>query len=94
MSIEVRHDEAAKKYYAVVDGQESVCEYSAAGEKTLNFTHTYVPPALRGKGIAEQLVHEALEDARNRGFKVIPSCWYVKLYIDRHPQLQDVLAGS
>jgi len=93
MSVEVLHDEAAKKYYAVVDGLESVCEYSSAGEKTLNFLHTYVPPELRGKGIAEQLVQEALEDARNRGFKVIPSCWYVKLYIDRHPQLQDVLAS-
>jgi len=92
-SIEVRHDQAAQKYYAVVDGHESVCEYSQAGDKTLNFNHTYVPPELRGKGIAEQLVQGALEDARDRGFKVVPSCWYVKLYIDRHPQLQDVLAN-
>jgi predicted GNAT family acetyltransferase len=91
-SIEVLHDETARKYYAVVDGHESVCEYNDAGGKTLNFSHTFVPPELRGKGIAEQLVQGALEDARNRGFKVIPSCWYVKLYIDRHPQLQDVLA--
>lgn len=91
--IEVRHDEAARKYYAVVDGQESVCEYGEAGDKTLNFWHTYVPPALRGRGIAEQLVHQALEDARDRGYKVVPSCWYVRLYIDRHPQLRDVLAG-
>lgn len=94
MNIEVKHDEAAKKYYAVVDGQESVCEYGVAGDKTLNFWHTYVPPALRGRGIAEQLVHHALEDARDRGYKVIPSCWYVRLYADRHPQLQDVLAGK
>jgi len=91
--IDVRHDEAARKYYAVVDGQESVCEYGEAGEKTLNFWHTYVPPALRGRGIAEQLVHQSLEDARDRGYKVVPSCWYVRLYIDRHPQLKDVLAG-
>ncbi|HJX27342.1 MAG TPA: GNAT family N-acetyltransferase [Thermoanaerobaculia bacterium] len=91
--IEIQHDEAARKYYAVVDGQESVCEYGEVGEKTLNFWHTYVPPALRGRGIAEQLVHQALEDARDRGFKVVPSCWYVRLYIDRHPQLKDVLAG-
>lgn len=93
-SVEVLHDEAARKYYALVDGQESVCEYGVAGDKTLNFWHTYVPPALRGRGIAEQLVHQALEDARDRGFKVIPSCWYVRLYVDRHPQLQDVLAGK
>ena len=92
--IQVQHDENTKKYYAVVDGQESVCEYGAAGDKTLNFWHTYVPPALRGRGIAEQLVHQALEDARTRGYKVIPSCWYVRLYIDRHRELQDVVAGQ
>lgn len=91
--IEVQHDEAKRKYFALVDGQESVCTYFPAGEKVLDFAHTYVPPALRGRGIAEQLVHGAVEDARRRGFKIVPSCWYVRLYIDRHPGLQDALAG-
>jgi predicted GNAT family acetyltransferase len=91
--IEVLHDEAARKYYALVDGQESVCTYHPGGDKILNFSHTYVPPALRGRGIAEQLVQEAVEDARRRGFKIVPSCWYVRLYIDNHPELKDALAG-
>jgi predicted GNAT family acetyltransferase len=90
--IEVRHDEAARKYYAVVDGQESVCTYHSGGDKVLNFAHTYVPPTQRGRGIAEQLVQGAVEDARSRGFKIIPSCWYVRLYIDNHRELQDALA--
>jgi predicted GNAT family acetyltransferase len=92
MNVEVKHDEAAGKYYAMVDGRESVCEYRPAGEKTLNFSHTYVPPELRGKGIAEELVRQALEDVRERGFKVIPSCWYVRVYIDRHAQYRDLVA--
>ena len=92
MNVEVKHDEAARKYYALVDGRESVCEYGPAGEKTLNFSHTYVPPELRGKGIAEELVRQALEDVRERGFKVIPSCWYVRVYIDRHAQYRDLVA--
>lgn len=91
--IEIQHDEAARKYYTLVDGQESVCTYFPAGDKILNFSHTYVPPAQRGRGIAEQLVHGAVEDARSRGFKIIPSCWYVRLYIDRHRDLQDALAS-
>lgn len=92
MNVEVKHDEAKRKYYALVDGRESVCEYGAAGEKTLNFWHTYVPPELRGKGIAEELVRQALEDVRQRGYKVIASCWYVRLYIDRHSQYRDLMA--
>lgn len=55
MDLEVKHDEKAGKYYAVVDGLESVCEYGPAGDRVLNFSHTYVPSALRGRGIADGL---------------------------------------
>lgn len=92
MDLEVKHDEPGRKYFAVVDGWESVCEYGPAGDKTLVFSHTYVPPELRGRGIAEELVRQALEDVRQRGYKVIPSCWFVRVYIDRHSQYRDLLA--
>lgn len=91
-TIQVQHDEKARKYYAVVDGLESVCEYGEVGNGTLNFWHTYVPPELRGKGIAEELVRVALEDVLAKGLKVIPSCWFVRVYIDRHTRYQQALA--
>jgi predicted GNAT family acetyltransferase len=92
MEIAVQHDEKARKYYTVIDGQESVCEYGEAGEKTLNFWHTFVPPALRGRGIADELVRQALEDVLARGYKVIPSCWFVRVYIQRHERYQGLVA--
>ena len=92
MDLEVKHDEPGRKYFAVVDGRESVCDYGPAGDKTLVFSHTYVPPELRGRGIAEELVRQALEDVRQRGYRVIPSCWFVRVYIDRHSQYRDLLA--
>lgn len=92
MDLEVKHDEPGRKYFALVDGRESVCEYRPSGEKTLVFSHTYVPPELRGRGIAEELVRQALDDVRQRGYTVIPSCWFVRAYIDRHSQYRDLLA--
>lgn len=92
MALSVKHDEDGKKYYAIVDGRESVCEYGVVDEKTLNFWHTYVPPELRGRGIADELVRQALEDLLEKGFKVIPSCWFVRVYIDRHPRYQGLVA--
>jgi predicted GNAT family acetyltransferase len=92
MDLEVKHDEKAGKYYAVVDGLESVCEYGPAGDRVLNFSHTYVPSALRGRGIADELVRHALDDALARGYKVIPSCWFVRVYMDRHAKYQALLA--
>ena len=92
MDLAVHHDEQGKKYYAVVDGLESVCEYGEAGERTLNFWHTLVPPELRGRGIADELVRQALDDVLAKGYKVIPSCWFVRVYIQRHAKYQPLVA--
>ena len=91
--LEVQHDERGHKYFALVEGQEAVLEYGPAGERTLNFWHTFVPPPLRGKGIADELVRQALEDVLARGYRVIPSCWFVRVYIDRHPRYREALAA-
>ena len=72
MDIDVQHDETEGKYYAVIDGREAVCEYGPAGEGKLNFFHTYVPTELRGKGVADELVRLALDDALARGSRSSP----------------------
>lgn len=90
--IPVRHSPEAGRYEAVVDGYLSVCEYELAGGQMV-FTHTLVPPELRGRGIAEQLVRAALADARAAGRKVVPDCSYVAKFIERHREYQDLLAS-
>jgi uncharacterized protein len=84
MPIEVKHDERAGKYYAVVEGRESVLKYGPAGEGALDYFSTYVPPELRGRGIADEIVRVALDEALDKGVKVVPSCWFVRVYMDRH----------
>jgi len=48
--------------------------------------HTGVPPELEGQGIGGALVHAALEQARDRGHKVVPFCSFARAYVDRHPE--------
>ncbi len=55
------------------------------------FTHTEVPPAFEGRGIAAKMAGTALEYARAKGFRVRSYCSYVTRYIDRHPEYQDLL---
>jgi hypothetical protein len=38
------------------------------------------------------LTEHALRYARQRGYKVVPSCPFVAVYIERHPEYRDVLA--
>lgn len=90
-TIPVQHNAEAKRYEAVVDGHLSVCEYEIDDGRQV-FTHTLVPPELRGRGIAEQLVRAALADARAAGRKVVPGCSYVAVFIQRHREFQDLLA--
>jgi predicted GNAT family acetyltransferase len=88
MSLEIHNDEKARKFYAVIDGQEAVIEY-AKMDGTYNLAHTYVPEELRGQGIAEQLVQGTLEQIRREGAEFLPSCPYIQAFLKRHPEYQE-----
>lgn len=45
----------------------------------------------RGRGIGTRLVLHALEDARERGLRVVPSCPFVGEVVERHPEYADLL---
>ena len=55
--------------------------------------HTFVPPEMRGRGIAQQLVEALVADARAAGFTIVPQCSYVETLFRRHPEWSDLLAG-
>lgn len=90
-TITVTHNAAAHRYEAVVDGHLSICEYELADGRMI-FTHTVVPPELRGRGIAEKLVRAALAEVRAAGRRVVPRCSYVAKFIERHAEYQDLVA--
>ena len=91
-SISIEHDRAAGRYFAELDGDKAFLDYRQVDERTRDFVRTFVPEALRGRGIAGQLVRFALEDARAHGIKVIPTCSYVAATIQRDPSFADVVA--
>jgi predicted GNAT family acetyltransferase len=55
-------------------------------------THTETPRALRGRGIASELVKGALDLIRRDGRKVIAGCGFVVDYLERHPEDADLIA--
>lgn len=92
MNFEVENDEPRNRYSAQIDGQEAVIEYEKSGDHTLDLRHTFVPPALRGQGIAEELARQALADIRRRGYKLIPTCQFIQGYLESHPADRDLVA--
>jgi len=90
--IEVRHDSAQQRFEALIDGVRAELDYEQRGD-VLCLTHTGVPPEIGGRGVGGELVRAALEYARAKGLRVMPSCSYAASYIERHPQYQDLLAA-
>ncbi|MCW5549048.1 MAG: N-acetyltransferase [Opitutaceae bacterium] len=92
MSMPAVHHDAAARRYASGEGEHlAVLEYERAGDR-MTYTHTFVPPELRGRGLAEALVRAALADAKSAGLKVVPQCSYVAKFIERHAEYQPLLA--
>lgn len=87
----VENDAARSRFRAVVDGLECIAEYRLAGG-VMRMTHTEVPAALEGRGIAGALVTEAFAHAGRAGLKVQPLCSYVRGWVRRHPEVQPLLA--
>ena len=91
MTVAVTHNEARRRFETTVDGQLCVADYQLHGQ-VMWMTHTVVPPAVGGRGIAAELVRVALAWAEEQGCTVEPSCSYVEVYMRRHPQTLKLLA--
>jgi len=89
----VAHYPALGKFSAFVDGEEAYLLYHPLSGGVLDFASTFTPEGLRRRGIASAVVREALEYARQHGCRVIPNCWFVKGYIQRHPEYLDLVTN-
>lgn len=92
MTLAIRHEPEARRFVADLDGAAAYVTYREVDGRILDLDHTYVPTALRGSGIASQLTARALDYARERGFRVVPSCPFVAAYIARHAEYRELLA--
>jgi predicted GNAT family acetyltransferase len=81
----VDHDTEAQRFSTVVDGERALLDYRLSN-RVMTITHTGVPPAIAGRGIAAELMHAAVEAARAAGWTVNPVCSYAAAYMRRHPE--------
>jgi predicted GNAT family acetyltransferase len=81
-----------KEYRFEIRIGEDLCvlEYELRGQ-TIYFTHTGVPPALEGQGLANRLAQTGMDYARANSLKVVPACEFIHVFVRRHPQYQDLL---
>ena len=88
---QLRDNRAEQEFTLEVDGQTAVAAYQREGGGIV-FTHTLVPPEIEGRGVGSKLIRGALDSARDQGLRVVPQCPFVRAYIDKHPEMRDLLA--
>ena len=88
--VDVVHNPAASRFEAVVDGVLCVLEYRLH-DGVMTITHTGVPEAVGGRGIAGALTAAAFDTARHEHWRVVPACAYAAAWITRHPEYTDLV---
>jgi uncharacterized protein len=80
------HHPAEHRFAVTQSDGEAFLSYDAA-QGSATVTHTFVPPAWRGRGVAELLVRAFLDWARKEGRQVESRCSYATAFLARHPEL-------
>jgi uncharacterized protein len=92
MEPEVIHEKENQRFVIYTNGNEVYVEYKME-EKEINLYHTFTHPALRGKGLAAQVVRAAVEFAKENNLKVMPTCSYVQAFIAKNDEYKKLVAN-
>jgi predicted GNAT family acetyltransferase len=84
MSI-INHDRIAHQFTTMVDNHLAVLDYTLT-DRVMTITHTGVPQAIGGRGIAAELMRAAVSAARVGGWTINPVCSYAVDYLRKHPE--------
>lgn len=90
---EIRRNDAERRYELLVDGEVAGTADFHLDDEHVVLPHTVIDPSRRGQGLGAVLVRGALDDIRAAGRTVVPSCSYVRQYIEEHPDQQDLLVA-
>jgi uncharacterized protein len=85
----VRDNTTLSRFELDVEGAVAFANYRRTPDAVI-ITHTETPRALRGRGIASELVQGALELIRADGLQVVAGCGFVADYLRKHPEFADL----
>ena len=89
----VQHDADHHRFTLDTGAGTAELVYETRGS-ALAYVHTFVPKDARGQDVGSALVRAGLDHAREKGLGVIPACPFVKSYMERHPETQDLIGGG
>ena len=88
----VTHHAGASQFEIHTDAGTALLRYRIDGA-TMDLVHTEVPRTLEGGGYGSALARAALDYARVNNLTVIPTCPFVRAFMLRHHEYDDLRAA-
>jgi len=88
---ETEHQANNKRFVAQTPSGPAYVAYEQPDARTIELHHTIVPEEERGRGVGGRVVSAAVAYARQQGLRVVPTCPFVRAWLDEHPDQQDVV---
>ena len=85
----VTHNENGKQFEMPVSGGLAVLQYTREPGR-IDLLHTKVPPEDEGNGHGSSLVKAAFDYARGARLKVVPTCPFVKAWLEKNEGEGDI----
>jgi len=89
----VRDNPELQRYEAIIDGELAGSILYRELDGALILVHTEVEEGFEGQGIGSRLIAATLDDIRARGLRMRPFCPFVRAYLERHPEYDDLIAA-
>jgi len=93
--VQVTDNPDHSRFEAYVDGVLAGFSAYETASDLIMFTHTEVDDAFEGHGVGSALARGALDAVRADGTrKVLPRCPFIRAWIERHPDYQDLVDST
>jgi predicted GNAT family acetyltransferase len=91
----VQRNDESRQYEARIDGELAGFAQFQLVDSLIVFPHTEVDPRFEGLGVGSALAQYALDDVRREGTRqVVPRCPFIKGWIVRHPEYDNLVYGA
>ncbi len=90
----IEHRPLEHRFVAEFASGDAELTYALPVPGVIDLQHTAVPEGERGHGVAEALARAAFDYARAHKLRVIPTCPFVRSWLTRHPEEQDLIDNS
>ncbi|MCO8276963.1 N-acetyltransferase [Actinoplanes sp. TRM 88003] len=89
--VDVRDNPAKSRYELRIGDDVAGFAVYRVRDGVTTVTHSEINPRFRGQGLGNVLAQRTLDQLREQGARVYPSCPFFAKYVAEHPEYDDII---